>query len=50
MLNEMERVHDAEYLGVIAYADKMVSASQHKGNQKEYYKSPQPMWIWKKRA
>lgn len=41
-VQRMLRDVPAEYLGVISYAER------HTGKNGPYYKSPQPMWIWRK--
>lgn len=43
MVSEVSTWEHAEYLGVLSYADKI-----NEGGSDIKYKSPQPMWIWKK--
>ncbi len=44
MIRAVSEFSGAEYLGVVSYADKI----EAKHGRNAFYKSPQPMWIWRK--
>ncbi len=47
MIEQASAFTSAEYLGVVSYADRI---EDKRNPGKFYHKSPQPMWIWRKKA